>query len=73
MEAHQVCRDGRAPDGREIDLHPLVFADDGAAVQASPPGATVTTWNSSAAFSGSPRTTPAGCCSTGGARPGRSR
>ncbi|MFE5942065.1 nucleotidyltransferase domain-containing protein [Streptomyces sp. NPDC056480] len=25
-----------APDGREIDLHPLVFADDGSAVQASP-------------------------------------
>lgn len=24
-----------APDGREIDLHPLVFADDGSAVQAS--------------------------------------
>ncbi|MET7701580.1 amino acid transporter [Streptomyces sp. NPDC005485] len=23
------------PDGREIDLHPLVFADDGSAVQAS--------------------------------------
>jgi lincosamide nucleotidyltransferase A/C/D/E len=25
-----------APDGRDIDLHPLVFADDGSAVQASP-------------------------------------
>ncbi|MFJ8769794.1 nucleotidyltransferase domain-containing protein [Streptomyces clavifer] len=25
-----------APDGREIDLHPLVFADDSSAVQASP-------------------------------------
>jgi lincosamide nucleotidyltransferase A/C/D/E len=25
-----------APDGREIDLHPLVFAEDGSAVQASP-------------------------------------
>ncbi|MEU3295009.1 amino acid transporter [Streptomyces longwoodensis] len=25
-----------APDGREIDLHPLVFSDDGSAVQASP-------------------------------------
>ncbi|MFE7509986.1 nucleotidyltransferase domain-containing protein [Streptomyces sp. NPDC057540] len=25
-----------AADGREIDLHPLVFADDGSAVQASP-------------------------------------
>ncbi|MGW0706255.1 nucleotidyltransferase domain-containing protein [Streptomyces sp. NPDC002643] len=25
-----------APDGREIDLHPLVFTDDGSAVQASP-------------------------------------
>ncbi|MFC1439027.1 amino acid transporter [Streptacidiphilus sp. N1-10] len=25
-----------APDGRQIDLHPLVFADDGSAVQASP-------------------------------------
>ncbi|MGW5335413.1 nucleotidyltransferase domain-containing protein [Streptomyces bauhiniae] len=25
-----------APDGREIDLHPLVFAGDGSAVQASP-------------------------------------
>ncbi|MCX2182696.1 amino acid transporter [Streptomyces sp. SKN60] len=25
-----------APDGREIDLHPLVFGDDGSAVQASP-------------------------------------
>lgn len=24
-----------APDGREIDLHPLVFAEDGSAVQAS--------------------------------------
>ncbi|MCX5056098.1 MULTISPECIES: nucleotidyltransferase domain-containing protein [unclassified Streptomyces] len=24
------------PDGREIDLHPLVFTDDGSAVQASP-------------------------------------
>ncbi len=24
-----------APDGREIDLHPLVFSDDGSAVQAS--------------------------------------
>ncbi|MFD3504637.1 nucleotidyltransferase domain-containing protein [Streptomyces sp. NPDC058676] len=25
-----------APDGREIDLHPLVFSDDGSAEQASP-------------------------------------
>ncbi|MEV5611530.1 amino acid transporter [Streptomyces sp. NPDC052225] len=25
-----------ASDGREIDLHPLVFSDDGSAVQASP-------------------------------------
>ncbi|WP_345571542.1 nucleotidyltransferase domain-containing protein [Nonomuraea rosea] len=25
-----------APDGREIDLHPLVFADDGSAEQAAP-------------------------------------
>jgi lincosamide nucleotidyltransferase A/C/D/E len=25
-----------APDGREADLHPLVFADDGSALQASP-------------------------------------
>ncbi|UDL97305.1 nucleotidyltransferase domain-containing protein [Streptomyces longhuiensis] len=25
-----------AADGREIDLHPLVFADDGSAMQASP-------------------------------------
>ncbi|WP_328427511.1 nucleotidyltransferase domain-containing protein [Streptomyces sp. NBC_00443] len=25
-----------APDGREIDLHPLVFAEDGSALQASP-------------------------------------
>ncbi|WP_435975356.1 nucleotidyltransferase domain-containing protein [Streptomyces sp. Qhu_M48] len=25
-----------APDGREIDLHPLIVADDGSAVQASP-------------------------------------
>ncbi|TXS05001.1 amino acid transporter [Streptomyces sp. col6] len=25
-----------APDGREVDLHPLVFAGDGSAVQASP-------------------------------------
>ncbi|MFJ8043313.1 nucleotidyltransferase domain-containing protein [Kitasatospora sp. NPDC096147] len=25
-----------APDGREVDLHPLVFTDDGSAVQASP-------------------------------------
>jgi lincosamide nucleotidyltransferase A/C/D/E len=25
-----------AADGREIDLHPLVFADDGSALQASP-------------------------------------
>ena len=25
-----------APDGREIDLHPLVFSDEGSAVQASP-------------------------------------
>ncbi|MEU6762548.1 amino acid transporter [Streptomyces sp. NPDC046853] len=25
-----------APDGREIDLHPLVFSGDGSAVQASP-------------------------------------
>ncbi|MGW6100443.1 nucleotidyltransferase domain-containing protein [Streptomyces sp. NPDC055157] len=25
-----------APDGREIDLHPLVFSNDGSAVQASP-------------------------------------
>jgi lincosamide nucleotidyltransferase A/C/D/E len=25
-----------APDGREIDLHPLAFAHDGSAVQASP-------------------------------------
>ncbi|KUM69486.1 nucleotidyltransferase domain-containing protein [Streptomyces curacoi] len=24
-----------APDGREIDLHPLVFAEDGSAIQAS--------------------------------------
>ncbi|MFJ6576982.1 nucleotidyltransferase domain-containing protein [Streptomyces sp. NPDC091368] len=26
----------QAPDGREIDLHPLVFGDDGSAAQASP-------------------------------------
>ncbi|MEU3980587.1 amino acid transporter [Streptomyces sp. NPDC026672] len=52
-----------APDGREIDLHPLVFADDGSAAQASPEPRYPFTYPSSCFVSGTIRGTPVPCLS----------
>lgn len=52
-----------APDGREIDLHPLVFADDGSAVQASPEPERPFTYPSSCFVTGTIQGTPVPCLS----------
>ncbi|MCT9082364.1 nucleotidyltransferase domain-containing protein [Streptomyces fulvoviolaceus] len=53
----------RAPDGLEIDLHPLVFADDGSAVQASPEPERPFTYPSSCFVTGTIKGTPVPCLS----------
>lgn len=52
-----------APDGREIDLHPLVFADDGSAAQASPEPERPFTYPSSCFVTGTIHGTPVPCLS----------
>ncbi len=52
-----------ALDGREIDLHPLVFADDGAAVQASPEPERPFIYPSSCFVTGTIKGTPVQCLS----------
>ncbi|WP_406134605.1 nucleotidyltransferase domain-containing protein [Streptomyces sp. NBC_01089] len=52
-----------APDGREIDLHPLVFADDGTAVQASPEPERPFIYPSSCFVTGTIKGTPVPCLS----------
>jgi lincosamide nucleotidyltransferase A/C/D/E len=52
-----------APDGREIDLHPLVFAEDGSAVQASPEPERPFTYPSSCFVTGVINGTPVPCLS----------
>ncbi|MFJ8825564.1 nucleotidyltransferase domain-containing protein [Streptomyces sp. NPDC102467] len=52
-----------APDGREIDLHPLVFADDGSAVQASPEPQHPFTYPSACFVTGTIQGTPVPCLS----------
>lgn len=52
-----------APDGREIDLHPLVFRDDGSAEQASPEPQHPFVYPSSCFVTGTVQGTPAPCLS----------
>ncbi|WP_427164074.1 nucleotidyltransferase domain-containing protein [Streptomyces sp. C1-1] len=52
-----------AADGREIDLHPLVFADDGSAVQASPEPHRPFTYPSSCFVTGTVHRAPVPCLS----------
>ncbi|TKT09906.1 amino acid transporter [Streptomyces galbus] len=52
-----------APDGREIDLHPLVFTDDGSAVQASPEPGQFFPYPSSCLVTGIILGTPVPCLS----------
>ncbi|MEU7340865.1 nucleotidyltransferase domain-containing protein [Streptomyces sp. NPDC007074] len=52
-----------APDGREIDLHPLVFSDDGSAVQASPEPQRLFAYPSSCFVTGTVQGTPVPCLS----------
>ncbi|MGV9704372.1 nucleotidyltransferase domain-containing protein [Streptomyces sp. NPDC003483] len=52
-----------APDGREIDLHPLVFSDDGSAVQASPEPERPFDYPSSCFVTGTIQGTPVPCLS----------
>ncbi|MET8689397.1 amino acid transporter [Streptomyces sp. NPDC004732] len=52
-----------ASDGREIDLHPLVFADDGSAVQASPEPERPFTYPASCFVTGTIEGTPVPCLS----------
>lgn len=52
-----------APDGREIDLHPLVFADDGSAVQASLEPGRPFVYPSSCFVTGTIRDVPVPCLS----------
>ncbi|MEU1306908.1 nucleotidyltransferase domain-containing protein [Streptomyces shenzhenensis] len=52
-----------APDGREIDLHPLVFTDDGSAVQASPEPQRPFIYPSSCFVTGTIQKTPVPCLS----------
>ncbi|MFF0273926.1 nucleotidyltransferase domain-containing protein [Streptomyces sp. NPDC004330] len=52
-----------APDGREIDLHPLVFAEDGSAVQASPEPGKPFPYPASAFVTGAIEGTPVPCLS----------
>ncbi|MFE8015860.1 nucleotidyltransferase domain-containing protein [Streptomyces antibioticus] len=52
-----------APDAREIDLHPLVFSDDGSAVQASPNPQRPFVYPSSCFVTGTIQGTPVACLS----------
>ncbi|MFJ1599886.1 nucleotidyltransferase domain-containing protein [Streptomyces sp. NPDC088261] len=52
-----------APDGREIDLHPLVFADDGSAIQASPDPERPFLYPSACFVTGTIKGTPVPCLS----------
>ncbi|MFG3091799.1 nucleotidyltransferase domain-containing protein [Streptomyces antibioticus] len=52
-----------APEGREIDLHPLVFSDDGSAVQASPDPQRPFVYPSSCFVTGIIKGTPVPCLS----------
>ncbi|MEV8314533.1 amino acid transporter [Streptomyces sp. NPDC059900] len=52
-----------APDGREIDLHPLVFSDDGSAVQASPDPQRPFGYPAACFVTGTVRGTPVPCLS----------
>ncbi len=52
-----------APDDREIDLHPLVFADDGSAVQASPEPQCPFTYPSACFVTGTVQGKPVPCLS----------
>ncbi|WP_217237633.1 nucleotidyltransferase domain-containing protein [Streptomyces sp. AC555_RSS877] len=54
-----------APDGREIDLHPLVFAGDGSAEQASPEPDRPFTYPSSCFVTGTIKGVPVPCLSAG--------
>ncbi|MFG2472395.1 nucleotidyltransferase domain-containing protein [Streptomyces canus] len=52
-----------APNGREIDLHPLVFSDDGSAVQTSPDPQHPFVYPSACFVTGTIQGTPAPCLS----------
>ncbi|MER5520768.1 amino acid transporter [Streptomyces sp. NPDC002763] len=52
-----------APDGREIDLHPLAFGNDGSAVQASPEPQPPFAYPSSCFVTGTIQQTPVPCLS----------
>ncbi|WP_405724225.1 amino acid transporter [Streptomyces sp. NBC_00028] len=52
-----------APDGLEIDLHPLVFSEDGSAVQASPEPQRPFAYPSSCFVTGTIQGTPIPCLS----------
>ncbi|MEU3459574.1 amino acid transporter [Streptomyces sp. NPDC006733] len=52
-----------APDGREIDLHPLVFSADGSAVQASPDPERPFVYPPACFVTGTVRGTPVPCLS----------
>ena len=52
-----------AQDGREIDLHPLVFTDDGSATQASPEPERPFTYPSSCFVTGAIKGRPVPCLS----------
>ncbi|WP_369242307.1 amino acid transporter [Streptomyces sp. R21] len=52
-----------APDGRDIDLHPLVFSDDGSAVQASPDPQRPFVYPSACFVTGTVQGTPVPCLS----------
>ncbi|MFI5801252.1 nucleotidyltransferase domain-containing protein [Streptomyces sp. NPDC051561] len=52
-----------APDGREIDLHPLVFSDDGSAVQTSPDPQRPFVYPSACFVTGTVQGTPVPCLS----------
>ncbi|MEJ8639644.1 nucleotidyltransferase domain-containing protein [Streptomyces sp. MS2.AVA.5] len=52
-----------APDGREIDLHPLVFSDEGSAIQASPDPHSPFVYPSACFVTGTVLGTPVPCLS----------
>ncbi|MFF7968337.1 nucleotidyltransferase domain-containing protein [Streptomyces sp. NPDC007903] len=54
-----------APDGREIDLHPLVFAGDGSAEQASPDPGRAFAYPSACFVTGTIGGNPVPCLSAG--------
>ncbi|MFI6620570.1 nucleotidyltransferase domain-containing protein [Streptomyces sp. NPDC050528] len=53
----------KAPDDREIDLHPLVFSEDGSAAQASPDPQRPFAYPSSCFVTGTIQGTPVPCLS----------